>query len=157
MFGKLFFKIHMNVPSVGADGKNVSGPGGDCEIKSQGKHYMRHVPRVRTKRSSAIPSLTWPGDCSPRKWKFQQQKVFQGGETNTLWGSPGFVFCGQDLFWQLFRNKQTFRTLNYSHIWAVSTHSAFHREALPGCLILLSFWIVRSLFSPSSCFTVCHL
>lgn len=48
----------MNVPSVGADGKNVLGPGGDCEIESQGKSYMRHVPRVRTKGTSAITSLT---------------------------------------------------------------------------------------------------
>lgn len=59
-------------------------------------------------------------------------------------------------FWQLFRNKQIFRTLNYSHTWAVSSHSAFHREGLPECLILLGFWIEKSLFSPSSCGTVCH-
>lgn len=66
MFGKPFLKIDMNAPSVRADGRNVSGPGGGCEITSQGESYMRHVPCGRAQRSSAVPSLPWAGDCSPR-------------------------------------------------------------------------------------------
>lgn len=101
--------------------------------------------------SNHLPDVTWR--LFPQKVLLQWQKVFQGGVINT-------VRISRVLWtWYFLAVVQKQAHLQdpewFSHMgW--SPHSAFHREGLPECLILLSFWIVRSLFSPSSCGTACH-